>query len=282
VKLDAPAGGVDVGSVTATVQSKQIGPGTEMPFKMSGKLTAIPVNDPAVAYESANCAGGAGHSGAWLARLAGGDNSWTFVIFVDPTSGAEAQLGQYKLVVCFKSVNGANADPYGNKFVSMSLAIDKLGAPTAAGSYVWRSLWTPFASDSSGTLNQAASVEAQSMVKLPGGVLTLNGKRAGTVHVRVTLSGKLLVDAEPIGGWTVAIRHGVKPTKLGPLGNVKTNGAGAFSKLVNLKGPQYFQVGATTGGGDLGATACVASFGVPCVSATSGKIAVVSRLIHLR
>ncbi len=282
VKLDAPAGGVDVGTVTATVQSKQIGPGTEMPFKLTGKLTAIPVNDPAVAYESTNCDGGAGHSGAWLARLDGGGVGWTFVIFVDQTSGAEAQFGPYKLVACFKSIAGANADSYGNKFMSMSLAIDRLAAPTAPGSYLWRSLWTPFTSDTNGTLNQAGSVEAQSVLKLPAGVLTLNGKRSGKVHVRVTLGGKLLVDAEPIGGWTVAIRHGTKPSKLVAFGAVKTDAAGAFSKAVNLTKSQYFQVGATIGGGDIGATGCNASFGaaVPCVSATTSKVAVVSRVLR--
>ena len=159
----------------------------------------------------------------------------------------------------------------------MSLAIDRLAAPTAPGSYLWRSLWTPFTSDTNGALNQAGSVEAQSMLKLPGGVLTLNGKRSGKVHVRVTLGGKLLVDAEPIGGWTVAIRHGMKPSKLVAFGSVKTNAAGAFSKAVNLTKSQYFQVGATIGGGDIG---CTASFGaaVPCVSATNGKVAVVSRV----
>ena len=75
-------------------------------------------------------------------------------------------------------MSGANADAYGNKFVSMSMSIDKLAAPTAAGSYLWRSLWTPFTSESNGALNQAGSVEAQSVVKLPAGVLTLNGKPA--------------------------------------------------------------------------------------------------------
>ena len=77
------------------------------------------------------------------------------MVFVDQTTGAEAQLGPYKLVSCFKSIAGANSDAYGNKFVSMSIAIDRLAAPTAAGSYLWRSLWTPFASDTSGALNQA-------------------------------------------------------------------------------------------------------------------------------
>ena len=141
------------------------------------------------------------------------------------------------------------------------------------------SLWTPFTSDTSGALNPAGSVEAQSLLKLPGGVLTLNGKRSGKVHVRVTLGGKLLVDAEPIGGWTVAIRHGTTPSKLVAFGSVKTNTAGAFSKAVNLTKSQYFQVGATIGGGDVG---CTASFGaaVPCLSATNGKVAVVSRLVH--
>jgi len=278
-KLESPAGGVEAGTVTATAQSKQLGPGTEIPIKMTGKLVAIPVNDPAFAYESANCDPGT-HLGAWKATLAGGDISWTFVVFVDGTAGNEAQFGSTKLVTCFKSIAGANADPLGNKLVSLSYAINRLAAPTAAGSYVWRSLWTPFASDTSGALNTAGSAEAQSVVKLPAGVLSFAGKRSGKVHVRVTLGGKLLVDAEPIGGATIAIRHGVKASKLTAFGNVKTNAAGSFSKAVNLTKTQYFQAGVTIGGGDLGASGCTASFGVPCLSATSGKVAVVSGVLR--
>jgi hypothetical protein len=279
-KLDSPAGGVDVGTVTATVQSKQLGPSTEIPLKLAGKLTAIAVNDPAFAYENANC-DATSHLGAWKATLSG-DASWSFVVFVDATTGSEAQLAPTKLVACFKSVNGANQDPWGNKLVSLSLSIDRLAAPTAAGSYVWRSLWTPFAADTSGSLNAAGSVEAQSAVKLPAGVLTLAGKKAGKVHVRVTLTGKLLVDAEPIGGAKVAIRHGAKATKLTALAGVRTNAAGAFSKAVNLRTSQYFQAGVTIGGNDLGAAGCTASFGaaVPCVSATNAKVAVVSNVLH--
>ena len=128
-KLDSPAGGVESGTVSATAQSKQIGPGTEIPFKMTGKLIAIPVNDPAIAYESANCDGGPA-TRRLEGQAPGGDDSWTFVVFVDGTTGSEAQFGPYKLVACFKSVAGANADPLGNKFVSMSFAIDRLAPPT--------------------------------------------------------------------------------------------------------------------------------------------------------
>jgi hypothetical protein len=280
-KLDSPAGGVDVGTVSATVQSKQIGPGSEIPFKLTGRLTAIAVDDPAVAYESAKCDGGIGHAGAWLARLAGGGDSWTFVVFVDQAGGGSQP--SYRLVACFKSVNGSNADPYGNKLVSLTLGIERMAAPSAAGTYLWRSLWTPFVSETNGALNGAGSVEAQSQVKLPGGVLTLAAKRAGAAKGHVTLSGTLLLDGRRIGGWTIAIRHGTKATKLGALASVKANPSGNFEKLVNLKGSQYFQAGATLGGGDFGAAGCTASFGadIPCVSTTAGKLFVVSRVIHL-
>ena len=282
-KLDSPAGGVDVGTVTATAQSKQIGPGTEMPFKMVGKLTAIPVNDPAVSFEHANC-DPVTHAGAWMARVQGGGDSWSFVVFVDATSGAEAQLGPYKLVACFKSVSGANMDPLGNKFTSVTLALDKLTAPRTPGSYRWRSLWTPFAAgETSSTLNTAATVEAQSLVKISSSVLTIGGKRATKgKQVRITISGQLLVDAEPLGKAVLALRHGATRAKLGPLASVTTDAAGKFAKVVNLTGSQYFQAGATLGGNDLGTAGCTASFGsaIPCVSATNGKVAVVSRLIH--
>ena len=69
------------------------------------------------------------------------------MVFVDATSGAEAQFGPYKLVACFKSVGGANIDPLGNKFMSITLAIDKLGCAEGGGQLLWRSLWTPFAPD---------------------------------------------------------------------------------------------------------------------------------------
>ena len=120
-------------------------------------------------------------------------------------------------------------------------------------------------------------------MKLPGGVLTLAAKRAGAAKGHVTLSGTLLLDGRRIGGWTIAIRHGTKATKLGALASVKANPSWNFEKLVNLKGSQYFQAGATLGGGDLGAAGCTASFGadIPCVSTTAGKLFVVSRVIHL-
>ena len=49
----------------------------------------------------------------------------------------------------------------------------------------------------------------------------------------------------------------MKPSKLVAFGSVKTNAAGAFSKAVNLTKSQYFQVGATIGGGDCSAAPLV-------------------------
>ena len=48
VKLASPPGGVEVGSVSTTALSTQIGPGEQLAFKMTGNITAIPIADPAV------------------------------------------------------------------------------------------------------------------------------------------------------------------------------------------------------------------------------------------
>jgi len=49
-----------------------------------------------------------------------------------------------------------------------------------------------------------------------------------------------------------------------------------------LKKLRFFQAGATVGGGDLGAKGCKASFGLPCLDATTGGLALVSRIIYVK
>src|SRR4051812_33224860 len=150
--LKSPAGGQSVGTANAQALYTQLGPNEQIPVKMAGTVAAIAPSDPAVSWEAANCDPGS-HLGAWLVKLQGADDSWTFPIFVDQTTGAETQFGTTRLVVCFKP---PSLEPHGNKFVSMTLALDHFTSPTTSGTFRWRGVLTPYTSNSD-SLNTAGS-----------------------------------------------------------------------------------------------------------------------------
>ncbi len=275
-KLNSPAGGATVGTATVQALGTQVGAG--LSFKMTGTVKAIGTTDPAITSYNTTCDTSA-HLGAWMVNVVGGDDSWNFPIFVDQTTGTETQFGAYKLVACLGPQEAGGSNTNANKFMSMSLALGGFAMPTKAGDYKWHSLWTPFTGASGSTLNQPATVEAQSTVHVANSLLTIAAKKLGT---QVVLTGKLVVGAEPMGGINVLIKHGVTKTKLVSMGSVKTNSSGVWTAKATLKHASYFQLGATIGKQDLGAGACVAAFGLPCLDATVGGTGVVSRLIYVR
>jgi hypothetical protein len=275
--LKAPAGGTQVGTASSTALWTQRDPNAPAPVKMAGTIKAIATTDPQISWEAANCAPGA-HQAAWLVHVQGGDDAWDFPIFVDVTTGGETQFGPLKLTACFKPTT---LEPNGNKFLSMSLTLNGFTTPTAAGTYRWRSLWTPFNANAT-TLNGAGSVEAQSISHMQSTVLTITSNRTAKGGDRFALAGKLLVDGEAFGGARVTLVHGATRAKLTSMGRVTTTKAGTFSAKIRVRGVQYVQAGTTIGGGDVGAASCTASFGVPCESASDARVAVLSRLIAHR
>jgi hypothetical protein len=282
-RLNAPAGGSQVGTGQVTAIGTLVGP--DQIFTMSAKIMAVGATDPAVSWQTTNC-DNVSHAAAWIVQAQAGDDSWSFPIFVDQTTGSETQLGPYKLVACFGPRNPGAGNSEANKFMGMSLALNGFGVPTKPGDYKWRALWTPFAGDqsaqngnqSSSSLNDAASVESQSTTRVGNGTLTLTAKKSGT---GILLSGKLVVNGEAMNGVTVAISRSSQKTGLVRVARVTTNTAGAFSKPFALRRPAYFQAGATIAKSDLGAGGCTASFGVPCVDGTVGGTAFASKLLHV-
>jgi hypothetical protein len=164
-------------SRVATVQSKQIGPGTEVPFKVIGKLTAIGTTDPAVAYESANCDGGAAHRRLDREALrrrrlvdvrglrrpddrcrgAARPVQARLVLQVDRRRELRCVRQQVRLDVD-RDRPSRSADGGGQLPVAVAVDAVRVGHERRA--------------------QPGRSVEAQSTVKLPAGVLTLNGKKA--------------------------------------------------------------------------------------------------------
>jgi hypothetical protein len=278
-KLSLPA----TGSIAVQAIETQIGPSNI--GKLTGTLQAAPAGDATVAWASANCDTGT-HAAVSSVTLLGGDNSWIVPVFIDNTTGAETQFGSQKLVVCFGPRGPGASNSMANKLLSLSMTLNGVTAPTTVADYTWRSLWTPFtgAQGNQGpvagdTLDQNASVEAQSIVHIAAGVLTIGANQVGAMFL---LTGKLGFFGGAMDRFTLMLTHGTTKTRLITLGSAKTTAAGVYSLRTPLKNFRYFQAGATTGGGDLGAAGCKASFGVPCLSATSGGLALASRILYVK
>ena len=263
------------GAATVQAVEMQIGPGNI--GKLAGTVKSLAASDPSLATATASCDNTA-HTGALMVTVMGNDDSWSFPIFVDPTSGSETQFGSQKLVICFGPRGPGATNPMSNKLLSLSLTLNGVTAPAQAGDYLWRSLWTPFAGGSGDTLDQAASVEAQSTTRLANGVLTITAKKAGK---HVVLGGKLVANGEAMDGITIRVKHGGSTTRLVTVGGAKTNSAGLWTLRSRLTKTQYFQAGATIGSSDLGSGGCKASFGLPCLDATVGSTSYVSRLLRV-
>jgi hypothetical protein len=293
--INAPASGV-VGTASSHVVVTDVDASRDEQFK--GNVTAISPTDAAVSWENQNCDGGP-HAAAWMVNLSG-YSKLSFPIFVNRTSGAEAAFGPYKLVMCLRSPGLPNSSTFrpefGAKMRRVLLTLKGFKVPTAPGDYRWRSLWTPYGSPPPGvthsttTPNPAGNIEAQSIIRLPMGTVTISAKKIkqvvkGKVQSRVLITGGLTVSGEAPGYRAkVGFTHGVAKNRLTGLGSTTATNAGKFSIRAMLKKPQYFQAGVTLKAQELGGGGCIPSFGttVPCYGATIGANRVLSNLVHLR
>ena len=232
-------------------------------------------------------------SSTWLrglVRLSVGKQTFSFPIFVDAATDTTASFGPYVLVACFRPADLPSTDPNrsakGNVVDSFTLSSTRFVAPTAAGSYVWRSFWTPF-SAGTGDLNTTATVEAQSVAVVPAGQVDLaattsTARASGIRVVLVTVFGRVLVGGVPAGSVVVRLRRGHTPTKLVGLARVRTGGDGVYLDVVALPRTQYFQAIAYLPAKDLGAAGCQASFAdIPCLDATTGAGHVASATVSV-
>jgi hypothetical protein len=287
-ELNAPVGGTTVGSVTGRVLVKDVDATQEQSF--TGKVVAIGTTDPAVAYENSSC-DNVTHSAAWMMRISMNDGQASIPIFVDKTTGSETRFGGWKLVVCMRSPDLPQADPnrsqVGTKLDSLLLTLTGFKVPTAPGDYRWRSLWTPY-TPGTGNVNEAGRVEAQSIVRIPAGALSISAKKdettvKGRLVSQVRLSGRLSIGGEAPGRYPVAISHGGSKTRLVAMGSVRTGAGGAYLISSLLKKATYFQAGVTISRQELGPAGCTPSFGasVRCLNASIGGSRLLSRLIRV-
>jgi hypothetical protein len=271
VDTAAPAG-AKVGTATAGVYVTDVVGEETMTGSISVATTA-----PAEGQKVPSCDPVA-HAATWVVNVTGTGHQWSIPLYVDKTSGSEAQLGSTKLVVCVPPPDLQNdlvRALNGNRLLSLQLNLTRLTNPRATGEVRWHALQTPLAPGSS-KLDDAGSVETQSLLSLPQR-LTLKAKGA-------TLTGTVTAGGKPLGSTLVQLEVSKTKQRLSPYRRVRTNAAGTFSTRTTAKGVRYFRANVTTGTTSLGASACTPSFGasVPCVGAWRGGTHLLTGLVRVK
>jgi hypothetical protein len=264
--------GTQIGTVTASVQALQVSGDTVIP-NVSGTV----VTDAPSKYVTNTCAPGV-HAAVWLLQLTVQGTIYDVPAYVDAASGNETTFSAAKVVLCFanpyeQAAPGTRA-PFGVKLVDAKVALSAgmFTNPTTAGSYVWRTLITPW-TVSAATDNPAGAMETQSIVNIPSSlslkatVRTTRHRRHGRTVVAnsVLLSGKLLENLTGIAGATVTFFANGKTA-----GSAPTAASGGFSTKTGLARKTTLKATATVPTRETGCVNPLSAAFAPagCVAAT--------------
>ncbi len=268
--------GTQIGTVTDKIQL--LASSADAVTDANGTIFVADKSLSALQASATQCTDTPTHSAIWLLHVVVSGQTLDVPVYVDPTTGAEAAFSSAQLVLCLpnpyeQALPGTRA-PGGAKIFDtrMTLAAGVLTNPSTAGSYVWRTVVTPWTANGA-TSKPAGIIEAQSIVAIPASlslkatVKTITHKRHGrkTVTNSVLLSGKLLENLRGVAAAKITIYANGKTT-----GSTATNATGSFSRRLGLDKKASFNVRATVPTRE---TACVsplpaASVPAGCVSAT--------------
>ncbi len=280
-QLNAPSPGARIGTVKATARAADLGNAV---LPLTGTIVAV---DPStLAAQSARC-DNVTHAATWVMNLTAAGQTLQIPMFIDQTTGPEAQLAVYKIVICLPPPDVPQGTPgraqFGAKLLSAQFDMNAFTNPVASGEYRWRSLWTPY-TPATGAPNAAGTVEAQSLVRLPTSLtLTVTKKRVvvrGAVKALVTVSGKLTQAGKGVPAMRVTVEAGRSKTTLSRLKSVLTRSDGSYVKKLYIARKTVFMAESSMALQTLGATGCTPSFGpaIRCVSAIVGGNHVLSSL----
>jgi len=221
--IAASPAGTKVGTAVATVT---VG-GSTTKVQATGDLIA---GDP-TQYVGNTCAPGL-HAAVVVANLTVSGITVPVPLYVDPTGGADATLGAFKVQACLAppdvpaALGGA---PAGLRVVEADLDFVHLFTnPSATGTYTWRVFNTPFVPATT-TADPTATVEARALVGLPK-LFSLRWALNAT-KTRVNLNGKLIEAGKPRARVNVTFRGGPQSayTTWKPFGVTQTKADGSFS-----------------------------------------------------
>jgi peptidoglycan hydrolase-like protein with peptidoglycan-binding domain len=215
-----------------------------------------------------------GHRAVWMLGLRPASGPALFIpLLVDPvTAPPESAFASLRIQACL--------DEPVVELRALELEIDGVFTnPSAAGTYVWRGVFTP---RTPGTTepDERAAVESRSLLPLPV-VLTLAAsydRAAG----RAVVTGSLTAGGKPVAGQPISLWAGPSPYPKGASGTATTGAQGRFRATRTITASTYFRATASVPATDVSATAC----GLPvapggCASAVRSPFSAASRTVKV-
>ncbi|HXR10877.1 MAG TPA: hypothetical protein VN770_01165 [Gaiellaceae bacterium] len=232
------AAGTNIGTVTASAFSHDQG----LVLPLSGSV----VTDNPANHTSDVCSPGS-NAAVWILNLTVAGESIQLPLYVNPTSGAEAALGAYKLVICLPPPDVPVGTPGRSAFGAQVLDADftvsnVFTTPSSPGVAAWASLFTPY-NPGKGTVNALGTFEAQSLVGIPA---TVSLKAVSVKHKTYKVTGVVREGGVAAAGVTLSLFRGGSAGSLTRVGGATTSAAGTFTFTGKLgKKPLFFQIHAT-------------------------------------
>ena len=234
------------------------------------------------------CTGSATHAAYWVLVLTAAGQTLEVPMFVDPVPSSLpfAPLVSFSLTICLppsdipESLGGA---AFGAKVFEANFTVKGVFSPPSSGDNVWRLLATPY-TPAKGTPNATATVEAQAFVETGRITLAPIARSLTRLAARFRAAGTVEVSGLSDTAATVSLARGATAARLAVVSRPALRADGTYAQLFvirRLPGRlQTFlvQAAATAPQRDLGATACKASFGVPCIGATASGFTAKSSL----
>jgi hypothetical protein len=240
-----------------------------------------------LAAAASRCTGLTAHAAYWVLVLSAAGQTLEVPLFVDPVPSALpfSPLVAFQLVICLppsdipEALGGA---AFGAKVFEAIFTIGGVFSPPSSGDNVWRLLGTPY-TPGKGTPNAAATVEAQSFVETA--TITLGPPARTLTRLAATFQASGTVDVTGLSDTTasISLSRGVSAAAKGAVfGHPALKADGSYSqrftirRLLRRAQAFFLKATATAPQRDLAATACKATFGVPCIGATASGFAAVS------
>ena len=266
------APGTRIGTTTGTIFARD----QNIPLPLSGDVVVAPPTTNAPGCDPVT------HVAVWNLALAVAGQTINLPVHVDQTSGAEAAIGAYKLVVCLAPSDVPQGtpgrSPFGAQLLDATFTVENVfTVPT--GQAVWKTLTTPY-TPSTGVPNVAGTVETRSIVA-PGAV-TLNGKVMSLARRVLRLTGRVTQGGAAVTGTQVTILVNGKARF-----RARTTGRGNYSLSLKKTGRRTtttFQARVTVAERDITSSGCASPTlpGVSCVNATSSAFTGLSRRLRVR
>src|SRR3954451_22423609 len=265
------------GTVIGTTSGSVFARDANIPLPLSGDVVVAPPNT-----NNAPCFTGT-HAAVWLLRLQVAGQQIQLPIAVDPTTGTNAALGSFQLVVCLGPADvpagTPGRSPNGAQLLEATFTVNNVFTVPADVS-TWKALTTPYAPGTPAP-NAAGSVETRSVVG--SGTLSIATRVTSKKKRTLRIAGRLAQGGAAVAGAQVRVLLNGKSSRF----TARTSSTGAYSIVLRKSGRKTvtsFQARVAVAERDITSTACQTPSlpGVRCVSATASAFTAVSRRVRVR